>query len=70
MAQFRPVYANDPGPRFEQCMDEAQALMRRAADEWAHGDPENPPTERVLAEILQVFARDKFLKRPFGAGPT
>jgi len=70
MAQYRPVYASDPGPRYERATQSAYEILKRAADEWAKGDPEDPPTEAVLREILDVFVEEKFLRRPFGAGPT
>lgn len=70
MAQVRGVYANDPGPRYERALQDAHRLLRRAADEWAKGDPELPATEEVLTQILEVFMKAKFLRLPFGAGPT
>ena len=70
MAQYRPVLTTDPGPRFDACMDEANKLLRSAADDWAKGNPEDPPTDSVLARVLDVFAKEKFLKRPYGKGPT
>jgi len=65
MAQCRPTYTNDPGPRFEQCIQDATALVRTAADEWAKGDPEEPPVSDVLEAVLRVFEKQKFLRRPF-----
>ena len=70
MAQYRPVYTTDPGPSYDRCLDDALRRLRKAADEWATGHPEQPPTKVVLDEILEIFAREKFLKRPYGAGPT
>ena len=66
MAQFQPIYASDPGPRFQRCFDEAQARLRKAADEWALGHPEQPPTHEVLEDILRIFEHEHFLKRGFG----
>jgi hypothetical protein len=70
MAQFRPILTTDPGPRFDACLDGANKLLRRAADEWAKGNPENPSTKEVLNEVLDIFAKERFLKRPYGTGPT
>jgi hypothetical protein len=70
MAQYRPVLTTDPGPRFDACLNEVNKLLRRAADEWAKGNPEDPLTKDVLNQILDIFAREKFLKRPYGKGPT
>jgi hypothetical protein len=70
MAQFRPVLTTDPGPRFDACLYEADRLLRKAADEWAKGNPENPSTKDVLNQVLNIFAEEKFLKRPYGKGPT
>jgi len=70
MAQIRPNLTTDPGPRFDRCMEDARRLLRTAADNWAQGNPEEPPTEEVLNKIVDVFANEKFLKRPYGIGPT
>jgi hypothetical protein len=40
MAQAQPNLTTDPGARFERCVDEAHAILRKAADEWALGHPE------------------------------
>ena len=57
--------------RFARCFEEASALLRNSADQWAKGDPEDPTTLEVLLNILQAFAKDGFLFFPteakFGA---
>lgn len=65
MAQYRPIISTDPGPRYERCVDEALNILRKAADEWALGSPEQPPTPEILTQILHVFEKEKFLRRPF-----
>jgi hypothetical protein len=65
MAQAKPRLTSDPGPRFERCQAEALQILKRAADEWAEGHPEQPATEDILRDILRVFEREKFLRRPF-----
>ncbi len=70
MAQARPVYWNDPGPLFDTCKDQARRLLDRAAIEWSKGDPSQPNPSKVLDEILGLFAEQKFLRRPYGAGKT
>jgi hypothetical protein len=65
MAQARPILVSHPGPRFEKCMDEAHAILRKAADEWALGHPEQPPTKEVLEQIIRVFEHERFLRRGF-----
>ncbi|MBI4600585.1 MAG: hypothetical protein HY721_01355 [Planctomycetes bacterium] len=54
---------SDPGPRFDRCVDRAHALLRKAADQWGLGDPEQPPTGDVLEAILRVFEKERFLRR-------
>ena len=53
---------------FDECLDDARRLLMKAADEWSKGDPEQPPTAEVLDAILDVFAKRRFLDRPYGAG--
>jgi hypothetical protein len=65
MAQAKPRLTSDPGPRFEAAEAEALNLLRHAADEWAQGHPEEPPTAEVLTNILRIFEREHFLRRPF-----
>lgn len=65
MAQAQPNLVSDPGPRFERCVEEARALLRKAADEWALGHPEQPPTKDVLEQIIRVFEHERFLHRGF-----
>jgi len=65
MAQSKPRLSSDPGPRFEAATAEALVLLRRAADEWAQGNPEEPATEAVLEGLLRVFEKERFLRRPF-----
>jgi hypothetical protein len=57
---------SDPGPRFERCMDKSLAALRKAADEWALGNPEQPPTKEVLEEIIRTFEHEHFLRRGLG----
>jgi len=42
MAQAKPRLTIDPGPRYERCVDEALAALRKAADQWVLGHPERP----------------------------
>ncbi|MCU0722829.1 MAG: hypothetical protein MUC63_04325 [Planctomycetes bacterium] len=49
---------------FTRCMDEAQAILRDAADSWAAGDAETPSTLEMLVGVLQVFAQGGFLSFP------
>ena len=65
MAQSLPLYSTDPGPRFQRCVEQAHAILRKAADEWALGHPEQPPTKQVLEEVLRIFEHEHFLKRGF-----
>jgi hypothetical protein len=65
MAQVRPILTTDPGPRFNHCQDAAIRLLRKAADQWAQGSPEEPVPEEVLKAILKVFEEEKFLRRPW-----
>jgi len=58
--------SSDPGPRFERCVDESLTILRKAADEWALGNPEQPPTKEVLEQILRIFEHEHFLKRGLG----
>jgi hypothetical protein len=64
MAQAKPTLSSDPGPRFQACTDAALELLRKAADEWAEGNPEEPATERVLGDILRILEKERFLRRP------
>ncbi len=64
MAQYRGKLTTDPGPRFEQSIRDALEILRKSADSWAKGDPEDPPTEEVLRQVLRVFERQRFLQRP------
>ena len=66
MAQAQPNLTSDPGPRFERCVDEAQSILRKAADQWALGHPEQPPTREVLEQIIRVFEHEHFLRRGLG----
>jgi hypothetical protein len=65
MAQSKPRLSSDPGPRFEAATAEALALLQRAADEWAQGNPEEPATASVLEDLLRIFEKEHFLRRPF-----
>ena len=60
--------SSDPGPRYEQCVERARAVLRKAADQWALGHPEQPPTAEVLEEIIQIFERERFLHRGYHGG--
>jgi hypothetical protein len=68
MAQVRPRLTSDPGPRFRQCKDAALRLLDRAAVGWSKGDPSNPDPKTILEQIIDVFAREQFLRRPAGCG--
>jgi hypothetical protein len=70
MAQARGLYTDDSGPRYERAFDKALALLRDSADQWAEGNPEVPPTEATLRRLLDIFVKEKFLRIPFGAGPS
>ena len=52
--------------RFNECVQDAHRLLMKAADDWAKGHPEQPPTIEVLDSILDMFANQRFLKRPYG----
>jgi len=60
------LLTSDPGPRFERCIEEAQAVLRKAADEWALGHPEQPPTKEILEQIIRIFEREKFSDEVLG----
>ena len=64
MAQIGTPAGRDPD-KFHDCFQLAQALLRRSADLWAHGDPEDPPTEEVLKKILKIFEDQRFVRRPW-----
>ena len=66
MAQVQPKLSSDPGPRFERCVAAAHAILRKAADEWAFGHPEQPPTREVLEQIIRVFEHEHFLRGGVG----
>jgi hypothetical protein len=68
MAQVRPLLTTDPGPRFDTCKREAVKLLGKAAVEWSHGDPSAPDPGAVLEQIIDIFAREQFLRRPYGSG--
>jgi hypothetical protein len=58
------------GHRYESAVEGAHRILSEAAEEWAEGHPEEPPTERVLQRVLALFVEEQLLRRPFGAGPT
>jgi hypothetical protein len=55
---------SDPSYRFVVCFEDAHKILRRAADLWALGDPEKPPTAEILSQVLDIFEKVKFLRRP------
>jgi hypothetical protein len=55
---------SDPSQRFVTCFEDALKMLRSAADQWAKGDPEKPPTAEILSGLLDVFGKDGFLRRP------
>ena len=57
---------SDPGARFERCVDTSLVILRKAADEWALGNPEQPPIKEVLERIVRTFEQEHFLKRGLG----
>ena len=66
MAQVTNVrLSSDPGPRYDRTVAKALAVLQKAADQWALGQPEEPPTETVLLEILDLFREERFLHRPY-----
>ena len=54
---------SDYPARYQRCVDEALHVLRKAADQWALGHPEQPPTPEVLEQIIRVFERGRFLQR-------
>jgi hypothetical protein len=56
------VSGSDPGPRYERAVEESYTLLRSSADEWAEGNPEDPPTGSVLMEILDILVTGQFLR--------
>lgn len=66
MAQVKPRLSSDPGPQFEDATREALDELRRAADQWAGGDPEQPASTDVLTRVLKPYFDRKFLRRPYG----
>ena len=68
MAQVKPILTTHPGPRFEQCKHDALKLLDRAAVEWSHGDPSDPDPKQILAKIIALFVKERFLRPPHGAG--
>jgi hypothetical protein len=57
-----------PGLRYEQCCLDAEESLRRAVAGWSEGDPEDPPTDIVVQQILRPFVVAKFLRPPWGIG--
>ena len=57
---------SDPHHRFVTCFEDALKVLRAAADQWAKGDPERPPTAAMLSDLLNVFEKEGFLRRPIG----
>jgi len=53
--------------KFGEAVEVAHRILMRAADEWARGNPEQPPTRELLSEIIRVFEEARFLKRPYGS---
>lgn len=68
MAQVRATLTSDSGPRFDNCKREAIHLLEMASIEWSHGDPSNPSPNAVREQIMDLFAKDQFLRRPYAAG--
>jgi hypothetical protein len=52
--------------RFEESVLDAHRLLIKAADQWAEGHAEEPPTIEVLNSILYLFESRKFLRLPYG----
>ncbi len=69
MAQARGRYDSDPGPRFDDAKAEALKSLMRAAKDWGEGNPSVPDPETVLEEIIDAFAKARFIRRPYGSGP-
>jgi hypothetical protein len=53
--------------RFNRTVDDAHRLLIQAANEWAKGHPEQPSSRAVLTQIVNLFAQERFLTRPYGA---
>jgi hypothetical protein len=51
--------------RYHLCFDLALEYLKKCSDSWAHGDPEEPPTDLVLKEILKIFERERLLRKPW-----
>ena len=51
---------------FDECVADAHRLLMKAADEWAKGHPEEPPTIDVLNALLDLFESKRLLTRPYG----
>jgi hypothetical protein len=68
MAQYSTRITTDVTARFEQCQEQALRVLTAAADSWAQGSPADPDPAAVLEQIIDLFARQKFLRRPFGGG--
>jgi hypothetical protein len=62
--EARAMASRGCAPGFSACMEEAQAILRDAADGWAAGDPERPTTLETLVGVLQVFVRGGLLAFP------
>jgi hypothetical protein len=54
----------DPSYRFFDRFEDARKLLSRAADQWALGDPEKPPSAEILSQVLDIFEKARFLRRP------
>jgi hypothetical protein len=78
------THCREPGPHLPGCwvvdhllgrttlpaLEEAHRALHRAALEWALGNPEDPPTEDVLRQVLARFIHTRVLRPPFGARPS
>jgi hypothetical protein len=64
MAQFRAIHWYDHGPRYDHTVSQSHKLLKKAADRWATGHPEQPATEEVLAQMLELFRKRQFLHLP------
>src|SRR5262245_6435275 len=56
------VCESDPGPRYERAVEESYSLLKSSAEVWAEGNPEDPPTRRVLREILAILVSGHLLR--------
>lgn len=55
---------------FIEAVDVSMKILKDASDEWSKGNPEEPTTEQVLGEIINVFQKAKLMPAIQGAIDT